>query len=173
MSQRKANEAFAGVDRPGQHKEPAMHSSRSNALSVFGAACLLTDDPDGDAETDLLDCFKGDSAATVDRFDARLLLSTLPPPLPSSLPDTATTDARLPGSGKHQHADTEAELDADRFNDLWQRLETSPGATPDSADAGEPVTTEEAICASEYPSEEPTGAALPFLVQLLLRTAPM
>lgn len=152
MSQRKPHDAFAGVNRPGQHREPARHSS-SNDLSVFGAACILTDDS-GDEETDLLNCFKGDAAATVDRFDARLLLSVLPPLLPD-------TDVQLPESGESQRGAAEADLDADRYRDLRQRVGSSPEASADSADAddGEPAQSEDAVCASERPPEEPAGAA--------------
>ena len=79
---RRHKEPFAGLDRPGQRSSAHGHSSRRRRshrsdLAVTGLPCAL-EEGELDEEAGLMPCFGGASAATVDRFDARLLLPRPP-----------------------------------------------------------------------------------------------
>jgi hypothetical protein len=112
-NRKKHHEAFAGVDRPGQLQITA---DVREQLYVYGAACELLDDDY--VELELLQCGHGDVTATVDRFDARLLLSASPKPQPAGIVH------ELPNSEQQQQqqhlATLEAELYSERYQDLPQ-----------------------------------------------------
>lgn len=109
---------FAGVDREAHaRKRPR---SSGGQLEVLGERCRLFEDGGGvaaavEAGEHLLPCF-GDEGTTVDRFDARLLLAAAPAAVSGG---RGGGGAAAAGTAAADFTDQEAELDAERYRDLW------------------------------------------------------
>lgn len=111
---------FAGVDRQAPHAQRPKPAGGS--LRVIGERCRLFEDESGlaaelEAGQHLLPCF-GDEGTTVDRFDARLLLA--------AAPAASRSRANAPAPSGQE----DAELDAERYRDLWRE-----GSEPSDSDA--------------------------------------
>jgi len=96
---------------------------------VTGLACAL-DEGDFDDDASLLPCFAGEAAATVDRFDARLLLPCPPPEaVRDAIRPQADPDAE-PGEAAEGGGTAEEELlDAERYRSLWRRTGRAGGSS--------------------------------------------